>query len=69
MSERKLKPCPFCGRKMKTDYKLHPLRYGIIHVSNFAFSDRCYGGTDYEYHSEKEAMEAWNRRTESEGKA
>ena len=59
---RELKPCPFCGGRMKVDYKLYPLRYGIVHTSNFYFSDRCYGGTDYEYRSEEEAIEAWNRR-------
>ena len=59
-----LKPCPFCGGKMKVDYKLYPLRYGIVHASNFYFSDRCYGGTDYEYCSEEEAIEAWNRRAQ-----
>lgn len=63
MSE--LKNCPLCGGKMKVDYKFYPpylLRYGVIHTSNFYFSDRCYGGTDYEYRSEEEAIEAWNRR-------
>ena len=57
----KLKPCPFCGRKMKVDYKLKPLRYGIVHVSNFYWDDRCCGGTDYDYISEVEAIKAWNR--------
>lgn len=59
-----LEPCPLCGRKMKVDYKLHPLRYGIIHESKFYFSDLCYGGTDYEFDSEEKAVEAWNRRCE-----
>lgn len=47
---------------MKVDYKINPLRYGIVHASKVYFSDMCYGGTDYEYESEEEAIEAWNRR-------
>ena len=58
----KLKRCPCCGGEMKVDYKFHPLRYAIIHVSNFYFSDICYGGTDYDYTSEQEAVEAWNSK-------
>ena len=57
----KLKPCPLCGRKMKVDYKLHPLRYAVIHVSKFYWDDGCYGGTDYCFGSEKEAVENWNK--------
>ena len=57
-----LKKCPICGRKMKLDYKFHPLRYAIIHVSNFNFDDKCYGGTDYDYSSDEEAIKAWNNK-------
>lgn len=57
-----LKPCPFCGGRMKINYRFHPLRYAVIHVSKFYWTDRCYGGTDYEFQSEIEAIEAWNRR-------
>lgn len=64
-----LKRCPLCGRKMKVDYKLKPLRYGIAHVSNFYWDDRCYGGTDYDYFSEAEAIKAWNRRADEQRKA
>lgn len=60
MSE--LKPCPFCGGRMRVDYELHPLRYAVVHVSKFYFTDICYGGTDYEYRTEEEAIEVWNRR-------
>ena len=45
------------------DYKFHPLRYAVVHVSKFYWTDRCYGGTDYEFQSATEAIEAWNRRT------
>lgn len=58
----KLKPCPFCGGAMKCDYKFRPLRYAIVHVSKFYWSDRCYGGTDYCYESSEDAIDAWNRR-------
>ena len=64
MSDIELKPCPFCHGKMKVDYKLFPFRYAIVHVSKFYFYDMCYGGTDYEYETENEAVEAWNRRVE-----
>ena len=57
-----LKPCPFCNGKMKIDYRFRPLRYAVVHVSKFYFTDRCYGGTDYKFDSEREAIEAWNRR-------
>lgn len=50
---------------MKVDYKLRPLRYAIKHVSKFYWTDRCYGGTDYIYSSEKEAAEAWNAKENS----
>ena len=61
-----LKPCNFCGGKMKIDYKCNPLRYAVIHVNNFYWTDRCYGGTDYEFASEKEAIKEWNRRAKDE---
>lgn len=59
---KNIEKCPFCGGEMKVDYKLHPLRYGIIHVSKFFWNDKCYGGTDYDYVSENEAVETWNRK-------
>lgn len=59
--QEELKSCTFCHGKMKVDYRLKPLKYAVVHVSNFYFSDRCYGGTDYEFDSEREAIEAWNR--------
>lgn len=57
-----LKRCPECGRKMKIDYKFRPLRYAIVHASPNAFmwTDKCYGGTDYEYETEEDAIKAWN---------
>ena len=61
-----LKRCPICNRKMKVDYRFKPLRYAVVHVSDFLWDDRCYGGTDYVYKSEKEAIEAWNRKAEDE---
>ncbi len=59
-----LKPCPDCGRKMKVDYKLHPLRYAVVHVSSFLWDDICYGGTGYNYKTVEEAVEAWNKEGE-----
>lgn len=61
MMSNELKPCPFCHGKMKIDYRFRPLKYAVVHVSNFYINDICYGGTDYKFDSEKEAIEAWNR--------
>lgn len=67
-----LKPCPFCKGKMKVDCQFRPhdshyhLKYAIVHTNRFYFSDMCYGGTDYKYNTEKEAVEAWNRGGEDE---
>jgi hypothetical protein len=61
---RELRRCPECHRRMKVDYRFHPLRYAVIHATNFAFDDRCWGGTDYIYKSEQEAVDAWNKTCE-----
>lgn len=65
-----LKPCPFCKRKMAVEYKIvnQKLRYGIVHANKWFdyFNDRCYGGTDFEFKTEEEAVEAWNGRTKDD---
>lgn len=66
MDKCNLKPCPLCGGKMKVDYRLKPLKYAVVHISNFSFSDGCYGGTDYEFDTEEQAIESWNRRANNE---
>lgn len=55
-----LNRCPYCHGVMKIDYKFNPLRYAVVHRSNFSLTDRCWGGTDYIYKSEQEAVDAWN---------
>lgn len=61
----KLKPCPFCHRDMAVDYQFRNshIYYGVRHADKHfeTFHDRCYGGTEFEYKTEKEAIEAWNR--------
>lgn len=69
-----LKPCPFCGnrfvkimtlaececRDTPTDYeKTH---YGV--VCDYQI-DGCGAATGWQYNSETEAAEAWNRRAEN----
>lgn len=54
METNVLKPCPFCGEKAKHVY--------------FKFTDthsvlcRNCGAESYEFGTEEEAIEAWNRR-------
>ena len=61
-----LQRCPWCGGKMKLDYKIQTiprrsLRYAVVHVSRFYWSDKCgLGGTGYDYETEKDAVDAWN---------
>lgn len=61
----RLKPCPFCGGeptirifKGKNGWRD---RYAVI----CSYDDGGCGGEGGIYHSEIEAIEAWNRRSES----
>lgn len=49
-----LKPCPFCGGEAKI----------MISVLSYVMCDKCCAETNH-YITEKEAIEAWNRRTEA----
>lgn len=72
MSE--LKPCPFCGGKMKTDvvtfdvefYEPPYEQWYLEHIDLDAAADkRCpIPTTDTFYETEAEAIEAWNTRVE-----
>lgn len=60
-----LEPCPLCGGRMKLDYKIQTiprrtLRYAVVHVSKFYWTDACIGGTGYDYETEQDAVNAWN---------
>lgn len=55
MSETNLKPCPFCGGKARTQENNHYKDIWSVMCKNcFTESDR--------YHTEENAIEAWNTR-------
>lgn len=54
----KLKPCPFCGGKAKV--QRYPHNYSV-------YCTKCGARTILFKPTEKEAFEAWNRRTEGSG--
>ena len=58
--QEKLKPCPFCGEKPKLkEHILYKHNY-IVHCTNdFCLVEPC----TKLYPKEKQAIEAWNRRT------
>ena len=56
-----LKTCPFCGGTAfcsEYDYKLDD---GYVVITHFVECNGCHA-TTFEYETEKEAIEAWNRR-------
>ena len=57
-----LKPCPFCGGE--AILFADTFDDGKIFVVN-AHCDSC-GATGNDFHDEKQAIEAWNRRVENE---
>jgi len=59
MTERKLKPCPFCGHK-KVNYGNQGVA-GVITMEHHRWCDRCGASTRWT-HSKHHATWLWNRR-------
>ena len=59
---RDLKPCPFCGSEARLTYSTNNPRQPYVTCD----TPKCPGCNPYQwhYHTEEEAIEAWNRRTE-----
>jgi Lar family restriction alleviation protein len=57
-----LKPCPFCGSKAFLSEFVYDLELGRVKMQ-FVECNGCHA-TTYEYDTEEEAIEAWNRRAE-----
>lgn len=58
---RILKVCPFCGAKGNILY--HPMHGYVPYCTN----DSCIlSRSEYSFDTEKEAIEAWNRRADDE---
>lgn len=55
---KELKPCPFCGGKVKKN--IAPFYKTVMFVCENCGADTCFYGAEYE----PKATEAWNRRTE-----
>jgi Lar family restriction alleviation protein len=53
-----LKPCPFCGGEAKLHHRMFRPLYAVV-----CKDTKCQGHNLYVLHySEKEAVDAWNRR-------
>ena len=65
MSDRDLKPCPFCGRKVTFGYDANLEPYGIIcpccHAETIFYRIKVKKGEKFEV-AMKQMAEAWNRR-------
>lgn len=59
-----LKNCPFCGGNAFTTEYTYNLNPGRVLV-HFVECNKCHAQT-FEYDTEEEAIEAWNKRAESE---
>lgn len=55
-----LKSCPFCGGEAFLSEFIYDLAYGCV-ITNFVECNGCHA-TTFEYDTEEEAIEAWNRR-------
>ena len=57
-----LKPCPFCGEEARLTYSTDNHRKPYVTCD----TPKCPGCNTYQwhYHTEAEAIEAWNRRAE-----
>ena len=68
MTEVKLKPCPFCGSLLAVRIVMRKgaggwrNRYSVL----CDYDDEGCGSESGWYHSEEEAVEAWNRRAVEE---
>ena len=67
--DKKLKPCPFCGNEVVIidDYNprlYRPIKNGKYYISCYDCGIMMGYDTDYggQFNTEKEAIEAWNRR-------
>ena len=61
-----LKPCPFCGGESEIGFRLSC--YNHWKPEGFfprCKDTKCIGRTYRKYHTEKEAIEAWNRRADT----
>ncbi len=64
-TDKKLKPCPFCGaRESDEDFPLSVVRYIGIDTC-MVYCERC-GASGAERDSREEAIEAWNRRAQND---
>lgn len=55
-----LKPCPFCGGKVKK--RIGPIQQTVMFICQKCGADVCFYGAEHE----PKATEAWNRRGENE---
>lgn len=60
MVEVKLKPCPFCGGKVKKF--IGPFKKTVMFVCQKCGADVCFYGAEYE----PKATEAWSRRANND---
>lgn len=58
----KLKPCPFCGGEAKVEHEYYS-NFTKINYCVSCFS--CFSST-FDFDTEQEAIEAWNRRVGEE---
>lgn len=58
--KNELKPCPFCGSEARLTYSTDNHRQPYVTCD----TPKCPGCNPYQwhYHTEEEAIEAWNRR-------
>lgn len=54
----KLKPCPFCG---EPDIKIMKSFFTVFEDKYYCFCPEC-GSRSFESFSEKQTVDAWNRR-------
>lgn len=54
-----LKPCPFCGGKVKK--RIGPIQQTVMFICQKCGADVCFYGAEHE----PKATEAWNRRGEN----
>jgi hypothetical protein len=67
MSEKKLKPCPFCGREAKiheADWDCHKSEkpYRVTCDGEYIHTDEACGAETLYFRMPDEAIAAWNRR-------